>query len=203
VDERDGDAVGEEVTTELEYVLISCMIRIATQTDASEIARIHVAGWRAAYDGIMPSDYLAALSEKQRAEEWRRRLEKDSRLVWLACDETRILGWIAIGKCRDVDLHEAGEVYALYVDPNSWRQGAGRALMNGIAAVLSARDYSQIVLWVLEQNGGGRAFYAKLGYAEDGAKKDISIGEASLREIRMRKVLSSPENQAVICTEHP
>jgi hypothetical protein len=46
-------------------------IAAASTTDCRAVAQIHVDAWRVAYDGIVPSDYLAALSVDQREAMWR------------------------------------------------------------------------------------------------------------------------------------
>ena len=54
----------------------------------------------------------------------------------------------------------------------------GSALLRGKRAALLW------VLWVFEANAAGRAFYAQLGFAPDGARQ--ARGEASPPEIRLR-----------------
>jgi hypothetical protein len=44
--------------------------------DADVIARVHVATWRVAYDGIVDAAYLASLTVDTRLVKWRERLER-------------------------------------------------------------------------------------------------------------------------------
>jgi GNAT superfamily N-acetyltransferase len=163
------------------------MIRFATPTDAVRIAEIHVATWRVAYRGIVPDGFLASLSVEKRAERWRRGIEADPRLVFVSEREATMFGWISIGPGRDDDSKSDGEVYALYVQPETWTRGIGRELMATGESELWRRGVSRIVLWVLEANSRARSFYETLGYVPDSRTKEITFGETKLTEIRYEK----------------
>jgi hypothetical protein len=47
------------------------LIRAAQPTDAAAIAKVHVDSWRITYKGIVPDDFLVALSYEQRTHMWR------------------------------------------------------------------------------------------------------------------------------------
>lgn len=162
------------------------MIRFATPADAEAVAAIHVDGWRAAYRGIVPDDHLAALSKEERAAGWRRGITADARSL-LVFDDGGIRGWLASGRGRDDDAAGAAEIYALYVDPNHWRQSIGGALLARAEEDLWSRGFDHAVLWVLERNLPARAFYARAGYVDDGRTKTASFGETRLIELRMKK----------------
>ena len=53
-------------------------VRNALPADAEAIAVVDVASWRAAYAGVMPAAYLAGLDVAQKAEGWRRGIERDA-----------------------------------------------------------------------------------------------------------------------------
>jgi hypothetical protein len=46
------------------------ILRAATTEDIPAIARVHVDTWRSTYSGIIPEEYLANLSYKQRENSW-------------------------------------------------------------------------------------------------------------------------------------
>src|SRR5688572_26673308 len=104
------------------------MTRAARIEDCARIGEIHVEGWRAAYRGIMPDSLLAGLSYEKRAGGWRIAIERDPGSVVVIEDKGIIFGWAAIGRCREV-IQGAGEVFAVYVEPSSWRKGFGMNLM--------------------------------------------------------------------------
>lgn len=168
------------------------VIRFATISDAIRIAQIHVGTWQVAYRGIVPDSFLGTLSVEKRAEGWKRGIEANPKLVLVAEDRNRIEGWIALGLGRDDDTKMDGEIYAIYVSPDSWRRGIGRALMERGEAELWSRGLSRIVLWVLEQNDFACLFYQALRYAPDSRSKEVTFGETKLKEVRYEKKAARP-----------
>jgi ribosomal protein S18 acetylase RimI-like enzyme len=77
-------------------------------------------------------------------------------------DESGIVGMVTARGRRD---HL--EIARLYVHPESQRRGAGTRLL--AAARDAFPDLGRVRLEVEAQNPKGRAFYAKLGYAEVGS----------------------------------
>lgn len=51
------------------------VVRDAVLGDATDIGRVHVAAWRAAYRGIMAPAFLASLDPTERSEDWAAALE--------------------------------------------------------------------------------------------------------------------------------
>ena len=72
-----------------------------------------------------------------------------------------VLGFASVGPSRDE--RGIGELYALYVDPEHWSTGAGRALMTRAEARL-VTEYAEATLWVLEDNPRARRFYERAGW---------------------------------------
>jgi GNAT superfamily N-acetyltransferase len=97
------------------------------------------------------------------------------------------VGFAASGPPRDEDVPlPAAEVYAIYVLPESWRRGAGRALLEVATDQWLAQGATTLVVWVLEANAPGRAFYEALGWSPDGARQEIDLGGFAVTEVRYR-----------------
>jgi GNAT superfamily N-acetyltransferase len=95
---------------------------------------------------------------------------------------------VAVGPSRD--RAPGGELYAIYVDPDSWSTGVGRALIARAEERL-AEEYDEATLWVLDDNPRARRFYERAGWAPDGAsKREERLGVAAL-EVRYYKRLRS------------
>lgn len=156
------------------------MIRRATQNDASEIAVVHVAAWRRAYGGIVPRTYLESLSIEKRKEMWMRQLDNPCNHIWVSTKDDCVNGFIAAGACRDDDLSRCQEIYAIYVSPNSQRQGLGHSLTE----VFLSERCDPCVLWVFERNQNAINFYRSIGFEADGCTKIIELGGESLSEAR-------------------
>lgn len=167
-------------------------IRDATRDDAGAIARVHVASWRAAYDGLMPASVLAGLDEGVRADRWRSLLESRPRYAVLVVEaDGCVVGFLSLGPVREESLPDPrlGEVTALYLDPEHCGRGLGRALIAAGRARLAMLGFGEAVLWVLETNGRARDFYAADGWRPDGATKMEQLHSAIVHEVRYRRSL--------------
>lgn len=163
-------------------------VRAATAGDAEAIARIHVDAWRAAYRGQIPDSYLDSLSVDERARMWTGALARPAPTRLLVTEP--LTGFCFYGPSRDKEDGIA-EMYALYVHPDCWRQGAGRSLAEQALRDSRERECPAIVLWVLKGNDPARRFYERIGYAADGAERsNTRLTGLPLHEVRYRKLLA-------------
>ncbi len=159
-------------------------IRPATPDDALAIETIRVRGWQTAYRHVFPAADLDALPVDP--ERWRSRvLVPPPGWSTVVCeDERRVVGFASTGPSRDEEA--LGELYAIYVDPDAWSTGAGRALM-AVAEEALASEYRAALLWVLEDNPRARGFYERAGWAPDGVRKAEERFGVRAPEVRYRK----------------
>jgi GNAT superfamily N-acetyltransferase len=130
-------------------------IRPATPEDARKLAEVHVASWRAGYKDLVPDEYLARQSVDHRYAQWQEILADPGNAVLVTGE---IDGFIAFEP-------ETREIRALYLAPAKFRQGIGTALLTAAHDALEG----DTALWVFEGNERALAFYARHGYAPDGA----------------------------------
>ena len=123
-------------------------IRLAAPADARELARVHIATWRTAYRQIMPDQVLDHLCLDEFEATWDKNLVRPERLNLVCEMEDHIAGFAALGPSRNRDIHSAqtGEMYALYVEPEQWGKGAGRALWERTLDEFQARGYQQVIV---------------------------------------------------------
>jgi GNAT superfamily N-acetyltransferase len=159
-------------------------VRRATVADALGIAEIHVRAWQVAYRHAFPPEKLDALSVDERAERWRRVLGEET--VYVAEEGGALLGWASGGTCRDDEAD--GELYGIYVAPDVWGNGAGRALIERVEDDL-AGAHAEAVLWVLEDNPRARRFYELAGWHLDGGRKRETYLGVAVDVVRYRKAL--------------
>ncbi len=158
------------------------MIRQAEVADGPRIAQIHIAAWKAAYEGLLPDDYLSGLDGEleQRAAQWEDWLSSHSerRLILVAEEEGELVGFVHAGPAGDKDIagKESAEVYALYLDPGYSGRGWGSRLMSAIHAQLQSAGFVDGALWVMTDNQSAREFYEHLGWGTDGSEKDECMG---------------------------
>ena len=169
----------------------SLIVRPATSADASAIASVQVLSWQHAYAGLIPDQYLGALqsSLSRREAFWCEAIAAGRTHLSLACVNEQVIGFIAIGACRDegASAGETGEVTAFYLLPRYWRTGAGRALWAAGLRSLVEHRYRQAMLWVLSENARARRFYDQAGWSpEPDSERSLLIGGTSLLEIRYR-----------------
>ena len=167
-------------------------VREATATDAAAVARVHLASWRSAYRGLVPDALLDSLNLGERTARWREQLTHRplGQVTHVAEVGGEIVGFAAGGACRDEDSgSEVGELYAIYVEPGSWRQGFGGLLQTASLESLRERGFAEARLWVLEGNAAAQAFYERSGWSADGARDTHRFGDQGLPIVRYRRRL--------------
>lgn len=163
-------------------------IRLATIADAESIARIHVGAWQAAYRGLMPDAILNNLSAEKRAAFWQTHLARRPLRTFVAESDRAIIGFCDLLPSRDKDSDPkiVAEIAAIYIHPNHWRQGAGRALCRSAWETARNESFISMILWSLISNIAARAFYEALGFRLDGATKLETMGNHELHQVRFR-----------------
>ena len=163
------------------------MVQVAMIEDAETIAAIHVRTWQVAYEGIVPAKFLASLSIQERTNMWRTVISERRGTVLLAGTRHREVGFISFGPSRDQDGEQKAEIYAIYVLPQFWHQGAGRELLDEAERRLEGQPVIAFTLWVLEKNLLARRFYEATGFRLDASRKEDIIGGVLLTELRYKK----------------
>jgi L-amino acid N-acyltransferase YncA len=137
----------------------------------------------------MPDEYLDGLDVEMRANMWRQLAQEPDKIILVAEDEEgTMVGFSAAGPSRDADANpNTAEVSAIYVHPEKWEKGIGRALLSASLDQVRKREFDQVTLWVLEANQRARSFYESFGFILDGAVKDDDIyKDFAVREVRYR-----------------
>ncbi|MFG1879292.1 GNAT family N-acetyltransferase [Sphaerisporangium sp. NPDC049003] len=166
------------------------VVREMREPDIEAVSSVRVAGWRTAYAGILPQSYLDGLSVEQDARGRRKRFARadGTTLDLVAEDAGAVVGWLAMGPCRDADARPGdGEIYALYVRPDVIGTGAGRTLARAALRAAGERSYRRLLLWVLEANARARRFYGSAGFVPDGTRSLWEVAGASVPEIRYHR----------------
>jgi ribosomal protein S18 acetylase RimI-like enzyme len=169
-------------------------IRLAVESDAPAIASVQIETWRKAYVGLITQDYLDGMNEQEFADRWARNIATQgiaARRNWVAELNGAVVGFLACGPSRDEDADKGivGEIYAVYVRPQAWGTGAGRALMQAGIEHLRAQGFREAMLWVLTGNERTRRFYEIAGMKPDGGTKTDTRGGMNAHETRYRMVL--------------
>lgn len=138
-------------------------IRNAGPDDAEALEGVRTLGWRAAYEGLLPVEVIAAATGPDAPGRLRELLRADpARSALLAEDGGRAVGMAVYGPDRAPGGD--AELYALYVLPEYWSTGLGRRLMDRVLADLRARGHRRISITVLAGNDRARRFYERYGF---------------------------------------
>lgn len=151
---------------------------LETDEEIRQKAYVSWKGWQEAYAEILDRDFLDTLSLERNlnnAVRW-----KDNTII--AKDGDRVIGFVVSGPCRDEDLPDAGEVYAIYILSEYYDQKVGYRLM--LAALERLQSYRKVVVWVLKENRRAVRFYQRCGFCFDGREKELPLGKPVL-DVRM------------------
>jgi GNAT superfamily N-acetyltransferase len=188
------------------------VIRAASAADAAQVAAVMRDSWQAAYQDIIEPALLDRATSPDGGERirqsfwirpWQHMLAATGGPAADAPGAAGdgIVGYATFGPELDVlgrpwpypptaagSAGEVAELYALYVHPDWWSTGTGRELMTRVLGTVQEAGYTAITLWVLEANARARRFYARAGFAADGARHDLpDLG--GVIEIRYRRPL--------------
>jgi ribosomal protein S18 acetylase RimI-like enzyme len=172
------------------FFMPSYSVRPAIARDAKAIAEIHVATWQAAYTGVMPDDFLKSMTVEKRLAYWREAIEFSDPQILVATESDKVIGFVGFDRSRDPGTKSTvGEIWALYVMPAHWRQGAGLALWDGARDGLKEEGCTQVTLWVLLQNERALRFYEQAaGFKREMPSiKTTAFGSVKLEEIRLKR----------------
>ena len=170
----------------------SYLVRPASARDAKAIAEIHVATWQAAYQDLMPDDYLKSMTVEKRQAYWREAIEYSEPQLLVATEDDKVVGFVGFDRSRDAGTKSTvGEIWALYVLPAHWGQGAGVALWDGARDGLKEEGCTQVSLWVLLHNERALKFFEhSAGFKREmPSLKTVAFGSVKLEEIRLKRLV--------------
>jgi ribosomal protein S18 acetylase RimI-like enzyme len=84
----------------------------------------------------------------------------------------------------DDDPTRVGHITSLHVLPHLRGRGYGRRLLDHAFAEFRRRGFSEVTLWVLEENRNARRFYEKHGFHVDGRTR--TYPRTNVPEVRYR-----------------
>jgi len=160
-------------------------VRRATDDDVAQIVRIQADTWRLAYAGFVPEEALAELSGEGAQQAWRDAVAAGEPFhVFVAEEGEHVVGFCAAAHYAGQDGRSIAEVSTLLVEPRWARRGHGGRLLAAAATVLREAGSAQGRAWVPEPDVASRRFYARAGWAADGAVRTLDTGDGTVREVR-------------------
>lgn len=167
---------------------MSLVLRAGTAADSPVVAAVHVESWQAAYRGLLPPEFLEALSVLDRREMWDGLFAEGSfgQMVVAELDD-ELVGFATVGPSReDLAGPDNGELGTFYLRPRVWGQGVAGPLHAEARALMVTAGYTDAILWALVGNERAHRFYLRQGWAPDGAQRTELRGEVTLAQARYR-----------------
>jgi RimJ/RimL family protein N-acetyltransferase len=170
--------------------MTAMQIRQAWPEDASAVAGVYVRSWQVAFAGLVPQYYLDAMDSSREEFGWKTRIAETrwpTSGVLVAEAEVGIVGFAGFSPSQETAA--VAEIGTLYAMPEVWGMGIGKQLMLATLTTLGQAAYTQVTLWVLEDNERARRFYEAAGWRADGAAVEDTTGGAALNKLRFRRPL--------------
>jgi GNAT superfamily N-acetyltransferase len=163
-------------------------VRPALPADADAIGHMHVRSSRAAYTGLLPD---AAFDDEAQRRMWRDGLASErppGSATFVAVLDDAVVGVANVRAARG-EASGTGELTHIYLDPDCWGHGVGRALLARAEESLRESGFREAVLWVVDGNERAERFYRAAGWALDGGRVLDEPGGARVPRVRYRKAL--------------
>ena len=137
----------------------------ATIEDAPLVAHLHIWGWRDGYQNLLPQTYLDSLDIAGRTLRWTKNISDESN-VWIARYDGEPAAIISFGEpLNPLPQAVSGwcEITLHYTLEKFYRHGIGKILFNHARTSLASTGFTDMYVWVLEDNIKGCSFYNKMG----------------------------------------
>lgn len=132
------------------------LLRAATPADLPGIVRVWSAGWAEAHGGRVPR----ALELARTPESWEPPARERLSGTWVADVDGEVAGLVVV---------DGDEVDQLYVDAAHRGSGVAAALLSAGERLVREAGHDRAWLAVLSSNDRARRFYARQGWADEGA----------------------------------
>lgn len=158
----------------------SFVIRSPKAGEAEALADLHLRTWEETYRVQLPPSAWGDDARRQRLQMWEAicASPRPEGRIAVAERDGKLIGLAGAGRSQDDPAPRVLELFFLYLLASEQGSGAGQALFDEVVGLEPAS------LWVLEENPRAGAFYARNGFAHDGARKPTGY-EASGDEIRL------------------
>ena len=168
---------------------MSRLIRYANLEDSDVLGKIHSESLQSAFKDIIPEHILKDdFCVERRTNRFIRELSETSTKTAIIFEGNEPAGLISFGRCRYGNNDKSWvEIWRVYLSLKFWGSGIAKELMEwGINEILR-ENFTNIELWVLEENMRARKFYEKIGFKHDNTFRIINMGK-ELKELRYIKV---------------
>lgn len=151
-------------------------VRTAGPADVLAVGAVHARSWTGPYAQVLPPSVVSALTADALADAWRDSISSpptpDHRVL-VAVGDGIVAGFAA---AAPTDTHGVLELVSLEVDPLHTRRGHGSRLLAAVVDTAQARGWTQLQVWVHQDDAVRLAFLRGAGLGEDGARRRRGLG---------------------------
>jgi GNAT superfamily N-acetyltransferase len=152
----------------------------------------------------MPGQYLAGLRPEERAQRYDFTAPGPARpRTLVAFEADTVLGFATISPARDESAAGQGELCALYVEPDCWGHGIGRALASAARRELYRLGFTRAMLWVVTGNARAKQFYRADGWTLDELQRTQQVWNVAVDTVRFSRALEPAHSEVSSSTSVP
>lgn len=146
------------------------ILRNAETSDISGISDLFLRCWKGSYANVLSQEVRDRMTEDASFELWSNALGSNpERETILGFEGDVFVGFFRIGP--DKNDPTRGHLFSLYVDPELAGRGFGSKLLQNAVALIRAKGFIEMTLWVFEENTAARSLYKKFGFSPTGENK--------------------------------
>jgi N-acetylglutamate synthase-like GNAT family acetyltransferase len=169
------------------------LIKPIKESDIPAVAKVHYESWKIAYKGILSDKLLEQLNAERFEKVWSDILKQKNRMNLLIEENKNTIGFIGFEITPKNKEHLDGEIIGLYVDPLTWRRGAGATLMEQAFIQMKKKGFDRAMLWTMTRNHISRNFFQKMGFKLTGEKRVSERAGEHFEEVQYIIVLPEEE----------
>lgn len=147
---------------------------------------MHVRSWRDGYRGLIEGGVLDRLDPASFAARYR--FGGGPPVTVVAEEDGTIVGFVTYRAGRET-APSVGALEALYVAPDVWGRGVGRALVAHARGQMAAGGCTRAGLWVLVGNRRAERFYRADGWVPDGRTRSGRVHQVAVEEMAFTRAL--------------
>ena len=152
------------------------IVRRAEVSDAPQLAEAHVRSMQATYVDLVPQATLDNLSVEDNEVRTRQHLTEGITQTFVTEAVGEVIVFAVLGNTTEEDEDGlVGQLYAIYVDPAWWRQGAGRLLWDKAVKCARRTGWAKLLANVVTGNTHACRFYEAMGCVTD--PRSVKTGE--------------------------
>ena len=142
-------------------------LRLAHSSDLPDIANLFLQCWTISYVEVLSQETREAMTLESAIELWEKALTTNlERKTVLAIENDELIGVFRVGSDPKNALR--GHLFSLYISPDCSGKGFGKRLLESAIEEIKSEGFSEMTLWVFNENKIAKSLYTKYGFVTTG-----------------------------------